>query len=82
MEIILKAYILEAVEVEKAGLKVIFKTNAEPVFPDEFQNKLDENSNLKTAFDALTSGRQSAYNLYFTEPQQSKTRESRVVKCI
>jgi uncharacterized protein YdeI (YjbR/CyaY-like superfamily) len=82
MEPILKAYIYEAVEVEKAGLKVNFKKNTELIFPEEFQNKLDENPGLKTAFDALTPGRQRAYNLYFSAPKQSKTRESRVEKCM
>ena len=82
MEPILKAYIYEAIEVEKAGLKVDFKKNAELIFPEEFQDKLDENPALKTAFAALTPGRQRAYNLYFSAPKQSKTRESRVEKCI
>jgi uncharacterized protein YdeI (YjbR/CyaY-like superfamily) len=81
-ESILKAYIYEAIEVEKAGLKVNFKKNAELIFPEEFQNKLDENPALKTAFDALTPGRQRAYHLYFSAPKQSKTRESRVEKCM
>jgi len=80
LEPILKAYIYEAVEVEKAGLKVNFKKNTELIFPEEFQKKLDEIPDLKTAFDALTPGRQRAYNLYFSEPKQSKTRESRVEK--
>jgi uncharacterized protein YdeI (YjbR/CyaY-like superfamily) len=80
MEIILKAYIYEAIEVEKAGLKVNFKT--ELIIPEEFQNKLDAIPALKTAFDALTPGRQRAYNLYFFAPKQSKTRESRVEKCM
>jgi uncharacterized protein YdeI (YjbR/CyaY-like superfamily) len=82
METILKAYIYEAIEVEKAGLKVEFKKNAELKFPEEFQNKLDEIPALKTAFDALTPGRQRAYNLYFSAPKLSKTRESRVEKCM
>jgi uncharacterized protein YdeI (YjbR/CyaY-like superfamily) len=81
MEPNLKAYIYEAIEVEKAGLKVNFQKNAELIFPEEFQNKLDQNPALKTAFDALTPGRQRAYNLYFSAPKQSKTRESRVEKC-
>jgi len=81
-EPILKEYIFEAIEVEKAGLKVNLKKNTELIFPEEFQNKLDENAALKTAFDALTPGRQRAYNLYFSAPKQSKTRESRVEKCI
>jgi uncharacterized protein YdeI (YjbR/CyaY-like superfamily) len=82
METILKAYIHEAIEVEKAGLKVNFKKNTELIFPEEFQNKLDEDPALKTAFDALTPGRQRAYNLYFSAAKQSKTRESRVEKCV
>jgi uncharacterized protein YdeI (YjbR/CyaY-like superfamily) len=81
METILKAYINEAIEVEKAGLKVNFKKTTEFIIPEEFQNKLDEIPALKTAFDALTPGRQRAYIFYFSEPKQSKTRESRVVKC-
>jgi uncharacterized protein YdeI (YjbR/CyaY-like superfamily) len=80
MEPILKAYILEAIEVEKAGLKVNFNKNTELIFPEEFQKKLDENPALKTAFNALTPGRQRAYNLYFSSPKQSKTREARVEK--
>jgi uncharacterized protein YdeI (YjbR/CyaY-like superfamily) len=82
METILKAYIYEAIEVEKAGLKVNFKKTAEFIIPEEFQNILDEIPALKTAFDALTPGRQRAYILYFSAPKQSKTRESRVEKCI
>ena len=79
MKPVLKAYIDEAVEVEKAGLKVPFKKNPEPV-PEEFQKKLDEKPALKTAFAALTPGRQRAYILYFSAAKQSKTRESRVEK--
>jgi uncharacterized protein YdeI (YjbR/CyaY-like superfamily) len=82
MEPILKAYIYEAVEVEKAGLKVNFKKNTELIIPEEFQNKLDEIPALKTAFDALTPGRQRAYILHFSAPKRSKTRESRVEKCM
>ncbi|MFA5837001.1 MAG: YdeI family protein [Bellilinea sp.] len=82
MEPILKAYIYEAIEVENAGLKVNFKKTTEFTIPEEFQNKLDENAALKTAFDALTPGRQRAYILYFSAPKQSKTRESRVEKCM
>jgi uncharacterized protein YdeI (YjbR/CyaY-like superfamily) len=82
MESILKAYIFEAVEVEKAGLKVKLKKNTELLFPEEFQNQLDNNPILKTAFEALTPGRQRAYNLYFSAPKQSITRESRIEKCI
>jgi uncharacterized protein YdeI (YjbR/CyaY-like superfamily) len=82
MEPILKAYIYEAIEVEKAGLKVNFEETTEFIIPEEFQNKLDEIPALKTAFDALTPGRQRAYILYFSAPKQSKTRESRVEKCM
>jgi uncharacterized protein YdeI (YjbR/CyaY-like superfamily) len=82
MEPILKAYIYEAIEVEKAGLKVNFKEKTELIFPEEFQKKLDEIPALKAAFDALTPGRQRAYVLYFSAPKQSKTRESRVEKCM
>jgi uncharacterized protein YdeI (YjbR/CyaY-like superfamily) len=81
MEPILKAYINEAIEVEKTGLEVNSKKNPEPI-PEVFQNKLDEIPALKTAFDALTPGRQRAYILYFSAPKQSKTRESRVEKCM
>lgn len=80
METILKAYIYEAIEVEKAGLEVNFKKNTEFIIPEEFQIKLDEIPALKTAFEALTPGRQRAYILYFSEPKQSKTRESRIEK--
>jgi uncharacterized protein YdeI (YjbR/CyaY-like superfamily) len=82
METILKAYINEAIEVEKAGLKVNFKKATEFIIPEEFQNKLDEIPALKTAFYALTPGRQRAYILYFSAPKQSKTRETRVEKYI
>jgi uncharacterized protein YdeI (YjbR/CyaY-like superfamily) len=82
MKPILKAYIHEAIEVEKAGLKVNFKKTSEFKVPEEFQNKLDEIPPLKTAFDALTPGRQRAYLFYFSQPKQSKTREARVEKCM
>ncbi len=80
MESILKTYIHEAIAVEKAGLKVNFKKPTEFIIPEEFQNKLGEIPALKTAFDALTPGRQRAYILYFSAPKQSKTRASRVEK--
>ncbi|MFW9870707.1 MAG: YdeI family protein [Candidatus Thorarchaeota archaeon] len=80
MEPILKAYIHDAIEVEKAGLKVDFKKTTEYTIPEEFRSKLDEIPALKTAFDALTPGRQRAYLLYFSAPKQSKTRMSRVEK--
>ncbi len=81
MQLILKAYIREAIEAEKAGLKVTFKKNPEPI-PEELQNKLDEMPALKAAFEALTPGRQRGYILYFSGAKQSKTRESRVEKCM
>ncbi|MET1179007.1 YdeI family protein [Peribacillus simplex] len=81
-ESILKAYIHEAIEVEKAGLEVKFKDNTEFIVPEELQNKFDEIPALKNAFEALTPGRQRAYILHFSQPKQSKTRESRVEKCM
>ena len=82
IETTLKAYIYEAIEVDKAGLKITINKNAKLIFPQEFQNKLDATPGLKIAFDSLTAGRQRAYNLFFTAPKQSKTRESRIEKCI
>src|ERR1700724_342121 len=82
MEPILKAYIHEAIEAEKAGLEVNFKAITELIYPEEFQKKLAENAGLKAAFEALTPGRRRAYNLYFSAPKQSKTRESRIEKCM
>jgi uncharacterized protein YdeI (YjbR/CyaY-like superfamily) len=79
---ILKAYIYEAIEVEKAGLKVNLKKTADFTVPEEFQSKLDIIPALKTAFEALTPGRQRGYLFYFSAPKQSKTRESRVEKCM
>ncbi len=80
MEPILKTYIYEAIEVDKAGLKVNFKKTTEFIISEEFQNKLDEIPDLKTAFDALTPGRKRAYILYFSGAKQSKTREARIEK--
>ncbi|MGG4111097.1 YdeI family protein [Bacillus subtilis] len=82
LENILKAYIHEAIEVEKAGLKVDVNKNIELNIPEELQNKFDEVPALKTAFEALTPGRQRAYTLYFSQAKQSKTRESRVEKYV
>jgi uncharacterized protein YdeI (YjbR/CyaY-like superfamily) len=82
MEPILKAYIYEAIEVEKAGLKVALKKTADFTVPEEFQSKLDHIPALRAAFDALTPGRQRAYIFYFSAPKQSKTREARVEKYI
>ncbi len=80
MEKILKAYVYEAIEVERAGLKVKLKKTSEFKIPDEFQKKLNKTPALKTAFDALTPGRQRAYIFYFSQPKLSKTREARVEK--
>ncbi len=77
---IIKAYIYEAIEIEKAGLKVIFKSNTELELVEELQVALDKNPALKTAFKSLTPGRQRAYNLYFSEAKQSKTRKTRIEK--
>lgn len=82
IEPILKSYIRQAVEVERAGLKVDPKENAELVIPEELQNRLSKNRALRTAFYALTPGRQRAYTFYFSAPKQSKTRESRIEKCM
>lgn len=78
----LKAYIREAIEVEKAGLKVSLKKTSEFTIPEEFQGQLDKSSALKKAFAALTPGRQRGYLLYFSGAKQSKTREARVEKCV
>jgi uncharacterized protein YdeI (YjbR/CyaY-like superfamily) len=80
LKTVLKAYIHEAIEVEKSGLKVKLKKTAEFSIPDEFQSKLDRNPALQTAFESLTPGRQRGYLLYFSSAKQSKTRESRVQK--
>ncbi len=80
MKSVVKAYIREAIDVEKAGLKVEFKQTSEFEVPEEFINKLDEDPDLKTAFDALTPGRQRGYLLYFAAAKQSKTREARIEK--
>ncbi|UJH67935.1 YdeI/OmpD-associated family protein [Allomuricauda sp. SCSIO 65647] len=81
LETDIKAYIYEAVEVEKAGLKVNFKKNPEPI-PEELENRFEKDPVLKTAFEALTPGRQRGYILYFSAPKQSKTRNARIEKCI
>jgi uncharacterized protein YdeI (YjbR/CyaY-like superfamily) len=79
---ILKSYIYEAIEVEKAGLKVELKKTTEFSMPEEFQKKLDKNKALKTAFHKLTPGRQRGYLLHFSAPKQQSTRESRIEKSI
>jgi len=82
METVLKTYIYEAIEVEKSGLKVELKKHSEYIIPEELQKKLDEIPALKAAFEALTPGRQRAYMFHISAPKQSKTRESRVEKCM
>ena len=82
LEATLKAYIYEAIEVEKAGLKPELKKTTEFPMADEFQEKLDAIAALKTAFEALTPGRQRGYLLYFSAAKQAKTREARVEKYV
>jgi uncharacterized protein YdeI (YjbR/CyaY-like superfamily) len=78
----LKAYVKEAVEVEKAGVKVKLKTAQDYSVPEEFQSKLSKNATLKKAFAALTPGRQKGYLFYFSQAKLAKTRETRIEKCI
>lgn len=80
-ERILKAYIMEAIEVEKKGLKVPLKETKAFAVAEEFQARLDKDAKLKAAFEALTPGRQRAYLLHFSAPKQAKTRESRIEQC-
>lgn len=80
METIIKDYILEAIEVEKAGLEVPMKEHKEYIIPEELHHKFNEMPTLKTAFEKLTPGRQRAYILHFSQPKQSKTRVSRIEK--
>lgn len=82
MERTLKEYVFEAVEVERAGLKVKKKETSDFKVPEEFQNKLNKIPALKAAFERLTPGRQRGYLFYFSQPKQSKTRAARVEKCI
>ena len=82
LEPVLKVYIQEAIEVEKAGLKVPLKKSSEFTMPEELQKKLDAIPALNIAFHALTPGRQRAYILYFSAAKQSKTRESRIERCM
>jgi len=82
LESVLKSYIHEAIEAEKSGLKVKLKKHSDYIVPLELQNKLDAIPKLKTAFESLTPGRQRAYMLHIAAAKQSKTRESRVEKCI
>lgn len=78
----LKALIYQAIEVEKAGLKVKLKTTAEYKVPEEFEKVLNKNAALKKAFNTLTPGRQRAYLFHFSQPKQAKTREARIEKFI
>lgn len=80
LEVVLKAYVAQAIEVERAGLAVNFKKHEEFTVPTELQNQFDKIPTLKAAFEALTPGRQRAYILHFSQPKQAKTRESRVEK--
>lgn len=80
METILKAYIKEAIKVEKAGTKLPLKKTSEFKMSEEFRDVLDRTPTLKKAFHALTPGRQRGYLLYFSSAKQSKTRESRIEK--
>jgi uncharacterized protein YdeI (YjbR/CyaY-like superfamily) len=82
LELILKSYIKEAIGVEKAGLEVNYKKTSKFAVPEEFQKKLREMPALKTAFEALTPGRQRGYLLYFASAKQSQTREARIEKCV
>jgi len=82
MERTLKSYIYEAIEVERAGLKVKLKKTSDFKIPEEFQKRLNKSRALKTAFEALTPGRQRAYIFYFSQAKQSKTREARVEKYV
>ena len=82
LQSVLKTYIRAAIEVEKAGLKVARKSTEEFEVAEEFQNKLNKTPALKKAFEALTPGRQRAYLLHFSSAKQSKTRESRIEKCM
>lgn len=80
LEGILKAYINEAIEIEKAGLKVEMKKNTEADFVKELQNKLEDDPGFKFAFEALTPGRQRGYNIYFSQAKQASTRILRIEK--
>ena len=82
LETTIKEYLFEAIEVEKAGLKIKLKKSSEYVLPEELLNMLDDAPDLKTAFYALTPGRQRCYIIYFSAPKQSKTRVSRIKKYI
>lgn len=80
LKAIIKAYIFEAIEVEKEGLEVVLKKNLAPI-PVELQTQFDNDPTFRAAFEGLTPGRQRGYILYFSAPKQSKTREARIAKC-
>lgn len=82
VEPILRAYIAEAIEIEKAGRKVDFTQDEEQIFPEELLHRLESDPDLKTAFEALTPGRRRGYMIYFSQPKQSATRVSRIEKAI
>ena len=82
LEMILRNYIAEAIEIEKAGKKIEFKKEASLDYPDELQQMMTENALLKTAFEALTPGRKRGYIIYFNQAKQAKTRYARIEKCI
>lgn len=78
----IKAYIKEAVKIEKSGLKVELKNTTEYEMPAEFKTVLEDMPDLKKAFQTLSPGRQRGYLLYFSSAKQSKTRETRIEKYI
>lgn len=82
LEAVLKAYIYEAIEVEKSGAKVTYKKADEYAIPDELTQKFKEDPEFKKAFYALTPGRQKGYIIHFSQPKQSATRVSRIEKCM
>jgi uncharacterized protein YdeI (YjbR/CyaY-like superfamily) len=82
LEKTIKAYILEAIEIEKAGLNITYKKKEDYAFPEELHQKMQEYPALKTAFEALTPGRQKGYLLHFSEAKQAKTRETRIEKAM
>ncbi len=81
LEPIIRSYINEAIDIEKAGLKVAYRKTEEYHVPEEFQQRLDEDADLRAAFERLTPGRQRGYLLHFAQPKRSTTRYSRIDKC-
>lgn len=82
MKAVLRGYIKEAIQIEKAGLEVTYKKTSEFEMPEELKTRFDEDPGFKKAFEALTPGRQRGYLLYFSGAKQSKTREARIEKCM